>query len=122
MRVMIIMLFALVACKGTKTCQEPRKVPAVQIESSKPSDVLVLGEPSYCTPCAPSNDDSLLKELSYARNGIDSVIAINDTLAARLLHARLMIENARYYLRIAIKDKSQDKFLKGWMRRALEVE
>lgn len=43
-----------------------------------------------------------------------------DTLAARLLHARLIISNVKYYLNICIKNPSQDKFLKGWIRRAVE--
>lgn len=52
---------------------------------------------------------------------LDSMKVTSDTLAARLLHARLMIENARYYLRIANRNTSQQKFLRGWMNRALEV-
>ncbi|OJV51670.1 MAG: hypothetical protein BGO31_00250 [Bacteroidetes bacterium 43-16] len=53
---------------------------------------------------------------------IDSMQGTSDTLAARLLHARLMIENARYYLRIANRNTSQQKFLRGWMNRALELQ
>lgn len=66
--------------------------------------------------------------LSYKENAerlqrrVDSMQITSDTLAARLLHARLMIENARYYLRIANRSPSQQKFLRGWMNRALEVQ
>lgn len=50
---------------------------------------------------------------------IDSIQIVNDTLARRLLHSRLVIQNVKYYLNICIQKPSQDKFLKGWIRRAL---
>jgi hypothetical protein len=53
---------------------------------------------------------------------IDSFQAVNNKLAKDLLHNKLIIKNAQYYLNITIKNPSQDKFLKGWMRRALNQE
>lgn len=50
----------------------------------------------------------------------DSVIVTTDTLATRLLRAQLKLNNVKYYLNITLRNPSQDKFLKGWVRRALQ--
>lgn len=68
------------------------------------------------------NAERLAAENKALQRRVDSMQVASDTLAARLLHARLMIENARYYLRIANRSPSQQKFLRGWMNRALEVK
>lgn len=57
---------------------------------------------------------------AQASRNYDSMRIVADTMAARLLHARLVISNVRYYLNITLRKPSQDKFLKGWIRRALE--
>lgn len=46
----------------------------------------------------------------------------NDTLKTHLFVSNYKVERVRYYLNICLKDKtgSQDKFLKGWIRRAIE--
>ena len=49
----------------------------------------------------------------------DSLKVDNNKLAKDLLHNKLVIENARYYLNIVNKNPSQQKFLRGWMNRAL---
>lgn len=67
----------------------------------------------YAPPAVPYRYDSLVRRY-------DSIRVVADTVAARLLHARLVISNVRYYLNITIRNPSQDKFLKGWIRRALE--
>lgn len=66
--------------------------------------------------------ERLAVENKALQRRVDSMQTTSDTLAARLLHSRLMIENARYYLRIANRNQSQQKFLRGWMNRALEVQ
>lgn len=50
---------------------------------------------------------------------IDSLKVINNKLGKELLHNKLIIQNAKYYLNIANKNPSQQKFLRGWMNRAL---
>lgn len=49
----------------------------------------------------------------------DSLKSDNNKLAKDLLHQKLVIENARYYLNIVNKNPTQQKFLRGWMNRAL---
>lgn len=50
----------------------------------------------------------------------DSLLIVSDTLAKRLLHSRLTIQNVKYYLNIVNRNPSQLKFLRGWINRALE--
>ena len=50
---------------------------------------------------------------------VDSLQAANDVLAGKLLHSRMIVENARYYVRIVERNPKQKKFLYGWMRRVL---
>lgn len=63
--------------------------------------------------------DSLFIEYQKSKIAKDSIDQINRKLAQELLHKKLVIENAKTYLNITIKNPKQDKFLKGWMRRAL---
>lgn len=63
--------------------------------------------------------DSLVKKNETLLKTNDSLTMVNKKLAQELLHNKLVIENAKYYLNITIKSPKQDKFLKGWMRRAL---
>lgn len=50
---------------------------------------------------------------------IDSLKSVNNKLGKELLHDKQVIQNAKYYLNIANKNPSQQKFLRGWMNRAL---
>lgn len=52
------------------------------------------------------------------KNIIDTVII--DSLKLELFLNKYRIEKVRYYLNICLKNPSQDKFLKGWIKRALE--
>lgn len=53
------------------------------------------------------------------QKSIDSLKGANNKLGKELLHNKLIIQNAKYYLNIANKNPSQQKFLRGWMNRAL---
>lgn len=46
--------------------------------------------------------------------------AINDSLSTNLFLANYKVEKVKFYLAICLRDKTQDKFLKGWVRRAVE--
>lgn len=43
-----------------------------------------------------------------------------DSLSKELFLANFKVEKVRYYLNICLKNKTQDKYLKGWVRRALD--
>lgn len=82
----------------------------------------------------------LNSKISYLDKTIDSLniklnarpIYITDTLFIEnkcedvnhikdeLFIANYKLERVRYYLNICLRNKSQDKFLKGWIRRALQ--
>ncbi len=66
--------------------------------------------------------DSLLLVNYQLQKERDSLNELNHKVAQDLLQNKLIIKNAQYYLNITIKNPSQDKFLKGWMRRALNQE
>ena len=44
----------------------------------------------------------------------------NDSLKTELILSNYKIEKVRFYLNITIKKPSQTKFLKGWIKRAIE--
>ena len=50
----------------------------------------------------------------------DSLHLVCDSLNKSLFLSNYKITQAKYYLKICINNPSQDRFLKGWMRRALE--
>lgn len=45
---------------------------------------------------------------------------LNDSLKTKLFISDYKLERVRYYLNICLRNPSQDKFLKGWIRRAIE--
>lgn len=49
----------------------------------------------------------------------DSLLAINDTIAKKLLNANMTINNIKYYVNIVKRNPSQQKFLVGWLNRPL---
>lgn len=50
----------------------------------------------------------------------DSFRRVNDSLYKALFNANYKIERVRYYLSITLRNPTQDKFLKGWVRRAID--
>jgi hypothetical protein len=57
--------------------------------------------------------DSVEYQLSLA-------IRQRDSISNLLFIDRYKLEKIRFYLGITLRDRSQDKFLKGWIKRALE--
>lgn len=104
----VLICLAFAGCVASKP--EPKQpVPTVvhRVDTVVRVDTIYRAIPVYCAA------DSI--RLRY-----DSLRIVADTVAARLLHSRLIISNVRYYLNIALRSPSQDKFLKGWIKRALE--
>lgn len=54
------------------------------------------------------------------RMKVDSVQMENRELKKKLFIANYKVEKVRYYLNICLKNNSQTKFLKGWIKRAIE--
>lgn len=65
------------------------------------------------------NNEIILKQVLKSS---DSLKKSNHEFATKLLHSNLIITNAKYYLNIVNRNPSQQKFLRGWMNRALNQE
>lgn len=100
-------LMALV-CAGLISCTTFHAKQPTPVES--PGDTVIVMVP----------DTGCLLELNKTRLKVDSLQAANDSIGRKLLLSNYKVEKVRYYLNITLRDRSQDKFLKGWIRRALE--
>ena len=109
----LILFFFLVGCKqasSTSDVQANNSPPEVRVDTVSISRIDTV----YVTQPAQQTDDVLKLK---AEN--DSLRTANNKLGKELLHNKLIIQNAKYYLNIANKNASQQKFLRGWMNRAL---
>lgn len=123
-------IFILSACIGLiLSCTDPKK-PEIAINLNetvhKQDSIRILELTSINTRY---NDT-----ICVLRSQLDSVRSVqikdplfilkakNDTLKTHLFVSNYKVERVRYYLNICLKDQtgSQDKFLKGWIRRAIE--
>lgn len=65
--------------------------------------------------------EKIVIDTFYIKTGnCDSLKRVVSELNDKLFVSNYKIERVRYYLNIAINNPSQDKFLKGWVRRAIE--
>lgn len=78
-------------------------------------------------------DDQIQDSPRIQKISFDSIISIrvdtseysalrreNDSLRTALFQAQFKVNKVRYYLKICLKNPSQDKFLKGWIKRAIQ--
>ncbi|MBC7947751.1 MAG: hypothetical protein H7Y42_07715 [Chitinophagaceae bacterium] len=91
---------------------------------------LAFGCKNKPEPLAVIRDSTLTVEPTWMAT--DSVIMVSrpdtcgmislrvDSLKTALFLANYKLEKIRYYLNICLRNPSQDRFLKGWVRRALE--
>jgi hypothetical protein len=99
MRYLFLVLF-MAGCALTKRpCPPCPEAQTVYIHDTVPVP--------FPVPC---DNDSL-----YAV--IDSMDANIDTLARRLLYAKLALSHVEYYADIVARNPSQAKFIRGWLRR-----
>lgn len=68
-------------------------------------------------PVSPTRYDSLLVVLN---KNIYAFAKRNDSLKTKLFLTQYKIEKVKYYLAIVDRKPSQIKYLKGWVRRAVE--
>lgn len=98
-------------CAGSSVVEKAKECPPVP-DPVVIRDTVYIPGPTRIVQM-PCSYDSMIRRY-------DSLRIVADTVARRLLHSRLIISNVRYYLNITLRNPSQDKFLKGWIRRALE--
>lgn len=110
-QLLIVIPFLLAA-----TCKEPKGGPLIKAHVDT---VVVKHQPSPCDTVYIQDTVSALKLVSLQRER-DSLLIVSDTLAKRLLHTRLTLNNVKYYVNIVNRNPTQLKFLRGWLNRALE--
>lgn len=81
---------------------------------------IVIVDTVYIDLGLKAKNELLLNELITAAWEKDSIHSINKRLATELMNERLVIQNAKHYVNIVNKNRSQEKFLLGWMNRALK--
>jgi hypothetical protein len=59
---------------------------------------------------------------SPALSSCDSLTRTVDSLKKQLFVANFKVERVRYYLKVVDKNPSQSKFLRGWVKRAVDEE
>ena len=74
-----------------------------------------------CPPC-PSIDTSQFHaaRIQYDAQRISDSLVI-DSLKTELFLSKFTIEKVKFYVEICLKKPSQDKFLKGWIRRTVGI-
>lgn len=65
-------------------------------------------------------DTTCLLQLQQMQLQLTRLQASKDSIGRLLFLSNYKVEKVRYYLNITLRDRSQDKFLKGWVRRAIE--
>ena len=105
----LIFLFLITSCKQaeSKPVIIEKEIDVVRTDTVfiPKVDTVYITKPSTATTQLQKSNDSLK--------------VANKKLGKELLHNKLIIQNAKYYLNIANKNPSQQKFLRGWMNRAL---
>lgn len=104
MKTLVIITLLLFAACSAKTLEKRATEPMVDVVVYKHDTLYLPGQVVY---------------VDTFKRRCDSLVIVADTFAKQLLHARLVLSNVKYYLNICIKNPSQDKFLKGWIRRAV---
>jgi hypothetical protein len=109
----LLILFSAFSCKHPKSLDQAFGVSSatnviIRLDSVKLKQETAKQQRTY---------DSLLKRVN---KGIDSLKRENDSLRIKLFLANYKVEKVRFYIKICMNKPSQDKFLKGWVRRAIE--
>ncbi|WDF45237.1 putative peptidoglycan-binding domain-containing protein [Chryseobacterium sp. KACC 21268] len=112
------MTFVVSSCKRNEARPQEEKPPLVIVDSFP-----IIKTDTLRIDLGYQHKYDSLMIVSFRKDlKIDSLYSDNQKLAKDLLHKKLIIKNAQYYLNITVKNPKQDKFLKGWMRRALYQE
>ena len=64
--------------------------------------------------------DSLLIKIDRLQFQSDSIENYADSLIQKMFLAEYKLSKVDYYLKLCLVDNTQTKFLKGWIRRALQ--
>lgn len=113
MKTFLIILLAFIGCNNPKpVAVQPQGVDSCTIYRQRDSLLIV-------------DLNGRLADMSLAASspeiqGAEGLRIENDSLRSKLFLVTYKVERVRYYLNIALRNPSQDKFLKGWVKRAIE--
>lgn len=111
MKNLILIISASLVLFSCKTpCPEQKKVP----------EPITSKDTVYVDLEFKAKNDSLELVIEKIQFQKDSINRLNERLATELMNERLVIQNAKYYVNVVNKNRSQQKFLLGWMNRALK--
>lgn len=84
--------------------------------------VLALFILSSCNPSKVENQIVVVHDTVYAARAVncDSLLTANDSIDKALFKAAFAIERVRYYMACVDRKPSNIKYLKGWVKRAIE--
>lgn len=126
--ILIFILLLSVSCKTTKD-QSKDQDPPIEIITTQSDSLDFYKLRAQMFEGEFKNQQKKLDSFDIVVKGIkatpeirreqyDSLKVLNNKLGKELLHDKLIIQNAKYYLNIVNKNPSQAKFLRGWMNRA----
>lgn len=104
----LLMVGVIYTCRHYADNQAPTSTPVEA--ASDTVAVVVFNHPQ----------DSVIFQPVARPDKCDSIKKLSDSVAAKLFLAQYKLERVRYYLKICLRNPSQDKFLKGWIKRAIE--
>lgn len=103
-RIVILFLFLLVAC-------QPKPAPPLMATDTAGTVLTAPVAVLVNVPC-PSIDSLFTERMELKRE--------RDSLKTELFLAQFTVTRVRYYLDICLRNPTQDKFLKGWIKRAIQ--
>lgn len=111
----LILIVTLFSCKNKSRADE---VPLVTVDS------LVIVQPIhayYDTVLNGIERDMAIKDsIIFSLQSVQTNKKLVDSLRNALYAANFKLERVKFYLNICLKNPTQDKFLKGWLVRAVK--
>lgn len=113
-KILLFLLIYSVACNNKENTEKDIQVDSV---------VMLSGGAIDCDDLL-RQDTALISQLNdqlaTMSQQVNALERANDSCKTKLFLSNYRVERVRYYLNIAIKNPSQDKFLKGWIKRAIQ--
>jgi hypothetical protein len=85
--------------------------------------IIIMFLASCCHPALPPQEQIVfVHDTIYGASAVkcDSVMAVNDSLDKALFKAAFAIERIKYYVATVDRKPSNIKYLKGWIKRAIQ--
>lgn len=105
----VIALMYFIACSGPPVSDCTRMRERIVKDSTELAELRI-------------SHSELVREISPTKDSLRVFKFINDSLKTQVFLAKYKVVKVRKYLNICLNDKtnSQDKYLKGWIKRAIE--